>query len=267
MRLIKQSAMNTGTDGRMREDDTSLDIFGVCVQDLSYSAAEARIFAAITANEFIKLAFLNAHCANIAWVQPSYHKALQDFLVLPDGIGIDIGAQIIHGKKFNANLNGTDFVPSLIKNSKIPLSIGLIGARAQVAETALESFRTLAPQHEWRLLSHGFFDDDQKHTMLADLKNHRADIILVAMGVPQQELFITREITQDHCKLAIAVGALFDFQAGQVSRAPQWMRTMRMEWLYRLMLEPGRLWKRYLVGNPLFLWRVFKCRLSARNKK
>lgn len=251
----------------MREKYISRDIFGVRVRDLSYADAVDSVYSVINTDDFMKLAFLNAHCANIAWTQSTYREALESFLVLPDGIGIDIGAKIIYGKKFTDNLNGTDFVPALIVSSKAPLSIGLIGARADVAEAALQSFRNLAPQHEWRLISDGFFSDQQKRAMLDELKNYRPDILLVAMGVPNQELFIAQEITQAHCKVAIAVGALFDFQAGKVNRAPQWMRKMRIEWMYRLMLEPARLWQRYLVGNPLFLWRILKSRLSARNKK
>ena len=69
-------------------------------------------------------------------------------------------------------------------------------------------------------------------------------------------IFIQQHITAQHCTIASAVGALLDFQSGRVERAPQWVRNLKMEWVYRLLLEPKRLAKRYLVGNPLFLWRV-----------
>ena len=76
------------------------------------------------------------------------------------------------------------------------------------------------------------------------------------MGVPRQELWIARNLTKQHCILPIAVGALLDFLSGSVPRAPGWMRTLRLEWLFRLIIEPRRLWRRYIVGNPLFLARV-----------
>jgi exopolysaccharide biosynthesis WecB/TagA/CpsF family protein len=76
------------------------------------------------------------------------------------------------------------------------------------------------------------------------------------MGVPRQELWISRHLTGASCTMPIAVGALLDFLSGSVPRAPLWMRRMRLEWVYRLWIEPGRLWRRYIVGNPLFLARV-----------
>ena len=87
-------------------------------------------------------------------------------------------------------------------------------------------------------------------------------MLLVAMGVPRQELWIARHIDERHCTLPIAVGALLDFLSGAVPRAPLWMRRLRLEWLFRLVVEPGRLWRRYVVGNPLFLVRVVRQRLS-----
>lgn len=251
----------------MHESNTSRNIFGVCVDDLSYSQASDIIYTAINTSSFLKLAFLNAHCANIAWVNADYRAALADFTVLNDGIGIDIGAKILYGQKFTENLNGTDFVPALIKDSPASLSIGLIGAQKEVAEAALQNFRQLASQHQWRLYSDGFFNEQKKTEILADLEKYRPDILLVAMGVPIQELFIAQEITEKHCKIAIAVGALFDFQAGKVNRAPVWMRKLRIEWVYRLILEPKRLWQRYIIGNPLFLWRILLSRFSAGYKK
>ena len=86
----------------------------------------------------------------------------------------------------------------------------------------------------------------------------RPEILLVAMGVPRQELWIERHITAEHCTLPIAVGALFDFMSGAVPRAPSLMRQLRMEWVFRLMIEPMRLWRRYVLGNPIFLVRVLR---------
>ena len=80
--------------------------------------------------------------------------------------------------------------------------------------------------------------------------------MLVAMGVPRQELWISRHLTAGHCIMPIAVGALLDFMSGSVPRAPQWVRRWRLEWVFRLVIEPSRLWRRYIIGNPVFLARV-----------
>jgi exopolysaccharide biosynthesis WecB/TagA/CpsF family protein len=83
-------------------------------------------------------------------------------------------------------------------------------------------------------------------------------VLLVARGNPLQELWIDANLARMNARVAIGVGALFDFLAGRVARAPRWVRRMRMEWGYRLWLEPGRLWRRYLVGNAVFMWRVVR---------
>ena len=91
----------------------------------------------------------------------------------------------------------------------------------------------------------------------------RPDILLVAMGVPRQEFWIAKNITPRHCTLPMAVGALLDFLSGTVPRAPAWMRRLRLEWVFRLIIEPGRLWRRYILGNPVFLARVVRQKLSS----
>ncbi len=78
------------------------------------------------------------------------------------------------------------------------------------------------------------------------------------MGVPRQELWIAKNITSSHCTVPMAVGALLDFMSGAIPRAPLIIRRLRLEWLFRLITEPGRLWRRYIVGNPVFLARVLR---------
>jgi N-acetylglucosaminyldiphosphoundecaprenol N-acetyl-beta-D-mannosaminyltransferase len=83
-------------------------------------------------------------------------------------------------------------------------------------------------------------------------------VLLVAMGVPRQEAWLARW----HARLAppvrMGVGGLFDFYSGRIPRAPAWLRELGLEWTYRLRQEPGRMWRRYVIGNPLFLWRVYR---------
>jgi len=75
------------------------------------------------------------------------------------------------------------------------------------------------------------------------------------MGVPSQELWIARNLEAAGVRVAIGVGGLFDFYSGRIPRAPVWLRELGLEWTYRLLQEPGRMWKRYLIGNWTFLTR------------
>lgn len=117
-------------------------------------------------------------------------------------------------------------------------------------------------QHRFVVIHDGYFPPSQEQEIVDRIAALRPDVLLVAMGVPRQELWIERHIDARHCTLPIAVGALLDFLSGAVPRAPLWMRRLRLEWLFRLAVEPGRLWRRYVVGNPLFLLRVVRQKFS-----
>ncbi|MFK4824400.1 WecB/TagA/CpsF family glycosyltransferase [Paenochrobactrum sp. BZR 588] len=242
------------------------DILGIEVVALKWKPALELVAQNIHDGIFTRVAWLNAHCANVAQADVDYRQALRSFLILPDGIGVDIASRILHGSSFPDNLNGTDFVPALLASIKEPLRVGLWGAKPDEVALACAKFKKQTPQHDLQVISHGFFTSLEEPVILEKLAQFRPHILLVAMGVPRQEIFISHKITGEHCTAVFGVGALFDFQAGGVKRAPEWIRKTRMEWVYRLLQEPQRLWRRYLVGNPLFLWHLLKYRLWARKK-
>lgn len=208
--------------------------------------------------EFTALAFANAHCVNVAATDAEYRAVLPRFTVLADGIGVDLAAKLHHGRPFPENLNGTDFVPALLRALGGRRRVALVGGAPGVAEEAAENLRRALPRHEFRAVSHGYFQPGlQTEIVLARLREFSPDITLVALGVPKQELFIARHVTIRETTVVIAVGALFDFLSGRTPRAPLAWRRLRIEWLFRLIGEPSRLWRRYVLGNPVFLWRVF----------
>ena len=239
------------------------DILGISVANIDWHEAIALLSRLVDERRFTKIAFLNANNANIACTNEAFRAAMQDYLVLSDGIGVDIAAKVLYGSIFIANLNGTDFIPALLKGIRTPLKVGLIGSRKPVVEAAAGVFAARAPQHRYIVVNDGFFGAGEEPEILYRLEKERPDILLVAMGVPRQELWITEKINGKHCTLPIAVGALFDLMSGTVPRAPMWMRRLRLEWLFRLLAEPRRLWRRYLVGNPIFMARVFRQKLTG----
>ena len=126
------------------------------------------------------------------------------------------------------------------------------------SDLAAKALVAQSPHHDIQALSDGYLDQARTKSVLDGLRTTCPDILLVAMGNPAQELWIDAHITPDHAHVAIGVGALFDFLAGEVARAPRLFQRLRIEWLFRLAQEPRRLYRRYLVGNPLFLWRVVR---------
>lgn len=239
------------------------DVLGIPVADFSRDEAIGWVLGRIARERHGAITFLNAHNANVAMRDPAFRSALDRFTILSDGVGVDIAATLLHGRPFRANLNGTDFVPDLLRRAPGPLKVALLGARPGVAQMAAEAFAHVDGRHDYRALHHGFLDADDELRVLADLASWRPDILLVAMGVPKQELWIAEKITAAHCTMAMGVGALFDFMSGVVPRAPRWLRALRGEWVYRLMREPRRLSGRYLVGNPRFLGHVLRWKIST----
>ncbi|MGR3315040.1 WecB/TagA/CpsF family glycosyltransferase [Roseovarius indicus] len=201
--------------------------------------------------------FLNAHCANIRASNASYAAALAraDY-VLPDGIGVELAARM-QGRRLAANLNGTDLTPRLLRlAARWGMSVFLIGGTPGTADAAAQRLCLDIPGLRIAGTRDGFAGAARPEEAIDEINASGADIVLVAMGVPQQELWIDEHRHLIDAPLVLGVGALFDFLAGNVRRAPGWVRRRRMEWAWRLAMEPRRLAKRYLVGNATFLARA-----------
>ncbi len=201
------------------------------------------------------VAFGNANLLNLARRDGGVRDALRKFIVLNDGIGADIASRVLFGSKFAENLNGTDFVPYFLLRLRRGVRVFLLGARPGIAERAASALLRECPQHSVVGVQHGYGDIESPEFLRA-IRKLGPDLILVGLGNPAQELWLARHFDATGCALGIAVGALFDFMAGEYSRAPGWMRMARLEWVYRLALEPRRLASRYLIGNPSFLGKV-----------
>jgi len=232
-------------------------IFGLQVCDLNWP--EAFTFVSALADVPIgqtAVSFLNAHNANLMLADPSYREVLSRHLILPDGVGVDFASLAMHGRMFPANLNGTDFVPALLTYMTTPKKVGLVGGRPDVLQRACEGFASHTPWHEFVAIHDGFFTEEESDAVVEEIARQKVDILLIAMGTPKQEMWIDRHIRPEHARLVFGVGALFDFMAGEVSRASEKARSLRFEWFHRFRLEPKRLWRRYFVGGPIFAMRV-----------
>lgn len=205
-----------------------------------------------------RLAFLNAHAANLAAADPFFARLLSSFTVLNDGIGLDLAARWAYRRSFPANLNGTDFVPHLLARADRPLRIHLVGGRPGVAAAAGRVIAAQFPQHRVVGAQHGYFTGAETDEVVARVAKSRADVLLVALGNPVQERFVAAHFDALDVGLAVGVGALLDFLSGEVGRAPVWVRRLRAEWAWRLLREPLRMWRRYLVGNVVFMTRTLR---------
>jgi exopolysaccharide biosynthesis WecB/TagA/CpsF family protein len=201
--------------------------------------------------------FVNAHCVNEAARNPGYASLLADApFVFADGVGMAFAARF-SGTRLAHNVNGTDLFPLICEAAAAAsVPIALLGARPDVARACADRMQRAYPGLQVAWTDHGYLDPEQERLRLADLNASGARILFVAKGVPAQECWIAEHADQLATPVVLGVGALFDFYSGNVKRAPRLVRELRGEWLYRLLLEPRRLSRRYLIGNPAFIART-----------
>jgi len=182
----------------------------------------------------------------------------ESVLIVNDGVGLDIAALLIQRSRFKENLNGTDFTPYLLRQAKRPLRLFLLGGKPHVAVRAAEYARQQLGQEVVGVCD-GYAGMSEVR-LLEHIARSQPDILLVALGNPTQEQWILKHRSALKLPLIMGVGALFDFWAGAKPRAPRVVQSLRLEWLYRLCLEPRRLLRRYTLDIVRFLLYCYRYR-------
>ena len=172
-------------------------------------------------------------------------------IVVNDGVGMDIAALLMQRSRFEENLNGTDFTPYFFNQSARPLRVFLLGGKPDVLQKAADYVRHKLGQ-EIVGICDGYEDIRKKHNLVDTINRTKPEVVLVAFGNPIQEEWILDNRHALNAGVVIGVGALFDFWSGAKSRAPMLMQRLRLEWFYRLCLEPRRLLRRYTVDIVRF---------------
>lgn len=236
------------------------------IENITMQEAVSLMQAGLRDNRQQTICFVNPDCLNKMAGDRDYHDVLKSAdRIFPDGIGLIIAGKLLHSP-LKENINGTDMLPYLCRMAASEgHSIYLLGGKPGIAEAAAEKI-----QAEFGVAiagtSDGYFNHETESSRIIDDVNRSgASILLVAFGAPLQEKWIHRHRSQLRPALLMGVGGLFDFYSGNIRRAPRWMREIGIEWIYRIMQEPGRMWKRYVIGNPLFLYRVMKWKLVTRS--
>ncbi len=243
--------------GRELPAPEQLNVLDVRISNISMESAIAWCVERIEAGAPTQLAFVNPDCLNQAYSNAEYRRVLHRAeRVLPDGIGLQLAARML-GKRMAANVNGTDLFPRLCARlAETGHSIFLLGARDGIAAAAAKEMQRRFPELQVAGSHHGYFGEQDESAVIEAINASGADVLLVAMGAPRQECWLARNADALQPVLRMGVGGLFDFYSGRIPRAPLWMREIGMEWVWRLVQEPTRMWRRYVIGNPLFLWRV-----------
>lgn len=213
------------------------------------------------------IGYLNAAQVNLAFTDPAHARALARL----DGLYAD-GQAIVWAARWMAapiteRINAGDFTPEFCREAvRRGLTLALVGGRPAEGDRLSEADRTAAVFRRWTpdlniiYTHHGYLDDPAAQAVGRAIEAADPDLVLVGMGAPRQEVRAMDWAGEGQARLWWCVGALFEYYAGSRRRAPVWVRRIGMEWVVRLALEPRRLWRRYILGNPAFIFRVLRRR-------
>ncbi|MDQ6750576.1 MAG: WecB/TagA/CpsF family glycosyltransferase [Actinomycetota bacterium] len=235
------------------------NLFGIAIE-LSQPAEMLRtILAWERAATPHQVMYVNAHVVNQSRELPELERALSNAdLVYCDGYGVRLAARALD-VPVPHRMTGADWVwglAALCESSG--RSLYLLGADPPLAREAAARLVRWYPRLHIAGSYHGYaeLDSPQNQRLIEDINAKAPDIVLVGMGTPKQELWADRYASQLDVGVVWTVGALFDYIAGRVPRAPRMLADNGLEWIFRLAIEPHRMWRRYLIGNPVFLSRV-----------
>ncbi len=205
--------------------------------------------------DFMTVGFLNQHGFNLMLQeQPTSDAFFNLDYLLRDGIGISLALRYFSMSR-GINLNGTDLIPQMVSRfNGEGTDCFVLGTQSPW----LERGSHMLIGRNIKATKDGFHSID---SYISFLRHHirpgRFNLIVLAMGMPKQEMLAARIKQELQGKgLIICGGAIIDFQAGRFKRAPDWIQKCSLEWLYRLLKEPKRLFKRYVIGIPVFLFRI-----------
>jgi N-acetylglucosaminyldiphosphoundecaprenol N-acetyl-beta-D-mannosaminyltransferase len=204
----------------------------------------------------------------LLWQQDAYFRQVYQhaLLVVPDGVSLLWAARLLC-MPLRGRVNGTDLFEHLCQvAAQENLGVYLLGGRPGAAAAAADLLQGRYPA--LRIVGtycppYGFEADPGELARIThSIKTAAPDFLFVGLGTPKQEFWIHTNYTKLNVPLSIGIGASIDFVSGFVRRAPLWMQKVGLEWLFRLASEPGRLWRRYLVGLPHFWYGVLGQRLG-----
>ena len=188
-------------------------------------------------------------------------------LVLCDGMGLMYASRLL-GRPLPEMLSGPLVMERLVRHAAVQgYSVYFLGAKKEMVEGAVRRYLEKYPGLKIAGYHDGYFSRMEEPEIIRTIKEARPQILLVAMGSPREELFIYENLQELGVPLCLDVGGAFDVAAGMTKLAPKWMRLAGLEWFYRLIQEPRRLWKRYATVIPWFVFLVLRQLITDRPAK
>lgn len=232
---------------------TRTPLFGIAFDDIPMPEAAEAALRLIGRGDGAYAVTPNPEIVLAARKDPALQEAITGAdLILPDGVGL-VWASKILGRPLQNRLQGIDFASALMERlSKNCGSVYLLGAKPGVAEEAAKRLAAAYPGLRIAGTRNGYFRDDEEDEILGEIRAAGPDLTLVCLGFPRQELWMKNNVSRVGRGLMIGLGGAMDVYAGQKKRAPEPMRRLGMEWLYRLAQEPRRIGRVLRLPGILF---------------
>lgn len=179
-------------------------------------------------------------------------------LLLADGVPVIWAARLLR-RSLPGRVNGTDLMEKMVAvAAERGYRLFFFGATQEVIVRVVDEFRRRHSTLKIAGFRNGYFRDEDREAIIQEINSSGAKLLFVGMSTPQKELWVDQNLSRLHIAVAQGVGGSFDIVAGMVSRAPRWMQRWGLEWCYRLLQEPQRMWRRYLRSNSVFIWLVLR---------
>lgn len=232
-----------------------VEVLGVQVDDVNYSEAVEKVKHWWKEGGRHYIVTPNSEMVVYAASHPDHLKILNAAdMSIPDGAGV-VWASRVLGKKITGRVTGTDLAEKLIGQAvESGESVFFLGGVGGVAEASAKRFVRRFPNVKVTGWAEGDASSAGDIEIRKILLGKRIGLLLVAYGAPKQEYWISRNLSELDVKVAMGIGGAFDFWSGKVKRAPRWMQTLGLEWLFRLIQEPGRIKRQIML--PVFVVRV-----------
>lgn len=238
---------------------TSVDVLGTRVACVGVPQILDLARAWVKSRQARTIMYANAHALNLAAQDPTYLQALnQADLVCADGISVVWAGRLLGGNGLH-KASGTEWIEPFCRLAheegwRLYLLAGCPGVAARAAATLTASW----PGLHIAGTADGYFQQKDEAQVLAELQRADVDVLFVGMGTPRQELWVLRHRHQIAAPLCWTVGSLFDLVAGVEPWPPVLFKRLGLQWLWRLLVDPRGKWRRYLLGNPRFVYRVLR---------
>jgi N-acetylglucosaminyldiphosphoundecaprenol N-acetyl-beta-D-mannosaminyltransferase len=246
-----------------------VDFLGIPVDSHSIEETIERIDYAIRSDEHISHVVINAgKVVSMMKDKELFESVLACDIINADGQSI-VWASRFLGKKLPGRVAGIDLMQELVKlSAKRGYKCFFLGAKEEVVKKVVEKYTAEFGPGIIAGYRNGYFKEEEEPDVARQIADSGAQLLFVAITSPKKEKFLYKyEDILKKVNFTMGVGGTFDIIAGITKRAPKWVQNMGMEWFVRLTQEPGRMWKRYLVGNTTFVYLVLRERIRSSRSK